>query len=48
VVVWDQANGREIVLLANHLEFGPTAIAAIYKDRWKIEVFFKSLKQHLI
>jgi IS4 transposase len=47
VVVWDQANGREIVLQANHLEFGPTGIAAIYKDRWKIEVFFKTLKQHL-
>ena len=27
--------------------FGPTTIAAIYKDRWEIELFFKALKQNL-
>ena len=47
VVVWDETNNREIVLLTNHLTFGSTTIAAIYKDRWEIEVFFKTLKQHL-
>jgi hypothetical protein len=47
VVVWDAEGEREIVLLTNHLEFGPTTIAAIYKDRWEIELFFKTLKQHL-
>jgi hypothetical protein len=47
VVVWDAANEREIVLLTNQLEFGATTIAAIYKDRWEIEIFFKTLKQHL-
>jgi len=47
VVVWDQANQREIVLLTNLLHFGATTIAAIYKDRWEIELFFKSLKQNL-
>lgn len=47
VVVWDELNGREIVLLTNHLQFGATTVAAIYKDRWEIEVFFKTLKQHL-
>lgn len=47
VVVWDKANEREIVLLTNHLEFGASTIAAIYKDRWEIEIFFKTLKQHL-
>lgn len=47
VVVWDAENEREIVLLTNHLEFGATTIAAIYKDRWEIELFFKTLKQHL-
>jgi len=34
-------------LLTNLLHFGPTTIAAIYKDRWEIELFFKSLKQNL-
>lgn len=47
VVVWDQDNQREIVLLTNHLDFGASTIAAIYKDRWEIEIFFKTLKQHL-
>jgi hypothetical protein len=47
VVVWDEVNQREIVLLSNLLHFGPTTIAAIYKDRWEIELFFKALKQNL-
>lgn len=47
VVVWDKEKQREIVLLTNHLEFGPTTISAIYKDRWQIELFFKALKQNL-
>lgn len=40
VAVWDAENQREIVLLTNHLEFGATTIAAIYRDRWQIELFF--------
>ena len=39
VVVWDAENEREIVLLTNLLAFGATTIAAIYKDRWEIELF---------
>ena len=38
IVVWDSENEREIVLLTNHLEFGATTVAAIYKDRWQIEI----------
>lgn len=47
VVVWDAVNEREIVLLTNLMEFGSTTIAAIYEDRWEIELFFKALKQNL-
>ncbi len=47
IVVWDEENQREIVLLTNHLEFGATTIADIYKERWQIELFFKALKQNL-
>ena len=36
-----------LVFLTNHLAFGATTIAAIYKDRWQIELFFKALKQNL-
>ena len=47
VIAWDAENEREIVLLTNLLEFGSTTIAAIYKERWQIELFFKALKQNL-
>ena len=47
IVAWDPGNECEIVLLPNQLEFGGTTIAAIYRERWKIELFFKALKQNL-
>lgn len=47
IVVWDAMNERELVLLTNHLEFGATTLADIYKERWQIELFFKALKQNL-
>jgi IS4 transposase len=47
VVVWDNENEREIILLTNHIDFGATTISSIYKERWKIELFFKALKQNL-
>lgn len=47
VEVWLSEEKENLVLLTNHLEFGPTTIAAIYKDRWQIELFFKALKQNL-
>ena len=47
VVVWDPVKERTIELLTNHLDFGATTISAIYKERWQIEIFFKTLKQNL-
>jgi len=47
IEVWDEENDKVIVLLTNHLGFGATTIAAIYKDRWQIEIFFKTIKQNL-
>lgn len=47
IELWDEENSQVIVLLTNHLGFGSTTIAAIYKDRWQIEIFFKTLKQNL-
>jgi hypothetical protein len=47
VVKHIEKTGEQIEFLTNHLEFGPTTIAAIYKDRWEIEIFFKALKQNL-
>jgi len=47
VEVWDEEKQRTLVFLTNHLTFGATTIAAIYKDRWKVELFFKAIKQNL-
>ena len=47
VEVWDEEQERIIELLTNHMTFGSTTIAAIYKDRWQIEIFFKTIKQNL-
>ncbi|HQO64643.1 MAG TPA: IS4 family transposase [Syntrophorhabdus sp.] len=47
IEVWDKENKIRIVLLTNHVTFGSTTIAAIYKDRWQIEIFFKTIKQNL-
>jgi hypothetical protein len=47
IVVQDKENDREIVLLTNLMQFAASTIAAVYKERWQIELFFKALKQYL-
>src|ERR1700735_739939 len=47
VEIWDKEKQESIVFLTNLLGFGATTIAAIYKDRWQVELFFKALKQTL-
>ncbi len=47
VVVNDIENSRKIELLCNNLKFGATTIAAMYKQRWQVELFFKQIKQNL-
>ena len=47
VTVWDEEKKEEIVFVTNHLVFGATTIARIYKERWHIELFFKALKQSM-
>lgn len=47
VEVYDPEREDTLVFLTNHLAFGATTVAAIYKDRWQIELFFKALKQNL-
>lgn len=47
VEVWNEEQGESIVFLTNHLGFGATTIARIYKDRWQVELFFQALQQNL-
>jgi hypothetical protein len=47
VEVWDEEKQQSLVFLTNHFDFGSSTIAAIYKERWQIELFFKALKQNL-
>ena len=47
VTIWEEDKQEELSFLTNHLKFGATTIARIYKERWQIELFFKSLKQLL-
>jgi putative transposase len=36
-----------LVFITNNLKLAASTIAAIYRDRWKIELFFKALKQSI-
>jgi len=46
-VVVRTPDGQRLEFLTNHLTLGASTVARIYKDRWQIELFFKSLKQNL-
>jgi transposase len=47
VEVWDEEQKRVLVFLTNHRSFAASTIAAVYRQRWQIELFFKALKQNL-
>ena len=42
VEVRDKEKGETIVFLTNLIAFGATTIAAIYKERWQVELFFET------
>lgn len=43
----DPASGKTLIFLTNHTKLPPLTIAALYKSRWQVELFFKWIKQHL-
>jgi hypothetical protein len=47
ITIWLEDKQEELVILTNNFELAASTIAAIYKERWQIELFFKLLKQQL-
>jgi IS4 transposase len=47
VTIWDESQQRPVTFLTNIPHLAASTIAAIYKERWQIELLFKALKQHL-
>jgi len=43
----DPDSGKSLVFLTNNTALPPVTIAALYKSRWQVELFFKWIKQHL-
>ena len=48
VEFFDEKTQLDLVFLSNRLDLSALTIAAIYKQRWQIELFFKWLKQNLM
>jgi len=44
---YDAESGKTLIFLTNNFHLKATEIAQLYKHRWKIELFFKWIKQHL-
>src|SRR5215470_17759829 len=47
VEVWDEQKQAKFVFVTNHMSLAASTIHRIYRERWPIETFFKSLKQLL-
>jgi hypothetical protein len=49
IVAWVEVDGQErlMTFLTNHLTWSAGSVAELYRCRWRIEVFFKQIKQTL-
>jgi len=47
VEIWNPEKEETLTFVTNNLKLAAATIAAIYKDRWQIELFFKAIKQNL-
>jgi hypothetical protein len=44
---YDAIRDKRLTFITNHLRLPAVTIAALYKRRWQVEIFFKWIKQHL-
>lgn len=44
---WDGEQKREFIFITNAMDISALQVAELYRNRWKVELFFKWLKQHL-
>ena len=47
IVVENPETKERLTFISDNLKLTASTIAAIYEDRWQIELFFKALKQNL-
>ena len=44
---FDSEKGKHLTFLTNQFTLPPSTIAELYRYRWRVEIFFKWIKQHL-
>lgn len=44
---YDNSRDKTLVFITNNFVYDAEIIAQLYKERWKVELFFKWIKQHL-
>jgi len=47
IKLYDSATEKSIVVLTNNFLLDPLTVGELYRSRWRVELFFKWIKQHL-
>jgi putative transposase len=47
ITYWDEETDKQLIFLTNDFDLDAQTIADVYKARWEIELFFKTIKQNL-
>ena len=47
VAIWDNENAQVIELITNQMSWTANTISELYRSRWRIEIFFREIKQLL-
>ncbi|WP_080939724.1 IS4 family transposase, partial [Porphyromonas gulae] len=47
IAIWNEEHEFTLQLLTNNMQLAASTVAALYKSRWQIEIFFRNLKQLL-